>query len=116
MPYGRDAIMCQLFCASMLAVAEMLSLLTRRYPDRGNLAGWQFDCVLRLDRRGMIRNVSAEAQGATRKREPLDLRIVIDSIPALVVCALPDGSIEFVNQAWREYTGSSLEQLTGWGW
>jgi PAS domain-containing protein len=40
----------------------------------------------------------------------------IDTIPALVVCALPDGSVEFVNQAWREYTGSSLNNLTDWGW
>jgi PAS domain S-box-containing protein len=60
--------------------------------------------------------MSGEAQGATRRGEPLDLRTVIDTIPALVVCALPDGSIEFVNQAWREYTGSSLDELTGWGW
>jgi PAS domain S-box-containing protein len=64
----------------------------------------------------MICNMSAGAQGATRKGEPLDLRTVIDTIPALVVCALPDGSIEFVNQAWREYTGFSLEELTVWGW
>jgi PAS domain S-box-containing protein len=64
----------------------------------------------------MIRVMSAEAQGATRKGEPLDLRTVIDTIPALVVSALPDGSVEFVNQAWREYTGSPLEELTGWGW
>ena len=60
--------------------------------------------------------MSAEAQGATRKGEPLDLRTVIDTIPALVVSALPDGSVDFVNQAWREYTGSSLDELTGWGW
>jgi formate hydrogenlyase transcriptional activator len=64
----------------------------------------------------MIRIMSAEAQGATRKGEPLDLRTVIDTIPALVLCALPDGSIEFVNQAWRKYTGFSSEELTGWGW
>lgn len=60
--------------------------------------------------------MSAEAQGATRKGEPLDLRTVIDTIPALVVSALPDGSVDFANQAWREYTGSSLDELTGWGW
>ncbi len=47
---------------------------------------------------------------------PLDLRNVIDTIGALVVCALPDGSVEFVNQSWCEFTGSTLEELTGWGW
>ena len=30
--------------------------------------------------------------------EPLDLQTVIDTIPSLVVCALPDGTVEFVNQ------------------
>ena len=30
--------------------------------------------------------------------DPLDLQTVIDTIPSLVVCALPDGTVEFVNQ------------------
>jgi hypothetical protein len=30
--------------------------------------------------------------------KPLDLQTVIDTIPSLVVCALPDGTVEFVNQ------------------
>ncbi len=37
-------------------------------------------------------------------------------IPGLVMCALPDGSAEFANRAWQEFTGCSLEQLTGRGW
>ena len=37
-------------------------------------------------------------------------------MPALVVCALPDGSVEFANRAWREYTGCSLQQLSGRVW
>ena len=30
--------------------------------------------------------------------KPLDLQTVIDTIPILVVCALQDGTVEFVNQ------------------
>src|ERR1700732_635330 len=60
--------------------------------------------------------MTAETHSATQSSEPLDLRVLIEKIPALVVCALPDGSVEFVNRAWQEYTGSSLEKLTGWGW
>ncbi|HEV2730279.1 MAG TPA: PAS domain-containing protein, partial [Terriglobales bacterium] len=48
--------------------------------------------------------------------EPLDLRDVVEIIPALVVCVLPDGSVEFVNRAWQEYTGYSLQQLKESGW
>ena len=48
--------------------------------------------------------------------EPLDLRMLIETIPAMAVCALPDGSVEFANRAWQEYTGGSLPQLRGSGW
>src|SRR5262252_7601881 len=48
--------------------------------------------------------------------EPLDLRDVVEMIPALVVCVSPDGSVEFVNRAWQEYTGRSLQQLKESGW
>jgi PAS domain-containing protein len=56
----------------------------------------------------MICKMAAETHGAKRQGEPLDLRTVIDTIPALVVCALPDGSVEFVNQRSREYTGPGI--------
>jgi len=64
----------------------------------------------------MLCKMAAETLSANRPGKPLDLRTVIDTIPALIVCALPDGSVEFVNQGWQEYTGRSLEDLTGWGW
>jgi PAS domain S-box-containing protein len=48
--------------------------------------------------------------------DPLHLRDVVETIPALVVCALPDGSVEFVNRAWQEYTGSLPQRLSGSGW
>jgi PAS domain S-box-containing protein len=60
--------------------------------------------------------MTAETQSTTQTSEPLDLRMLIETIPAMVVCALPDGSVEFANRAWQEYTGSSLPQLRGWGW
>jgi PAS domain S-box-containing protein len=44
------------------------------------------------------------------------LRQVIDTIPALAWCNLPDGSNEFLNRAWHDYTGLSPEESQGWGW
>jgi PAS domain S-box-containing protein len=38
------------------------------------------------------------------------------TIPALVWSALPDGSHDFLNQRWLEYTGLSLGEGLGWGW
>src|SRR5467141_4007971 len=45
-----------------------------------------------------------------------NLRQVIDTIPTLAWCNLPDGPNEFLNKRWHEYTGLSHEQSNGWGW
>jgi len=60
--------------------------------------------------------MNSETHGAGRSTEPVDLRDLIETIPALVLCALADGSAEFANRAWHEYTGCSSPELTGWGW
>src|SRR5271169_6087281 len=44
------------------------------------------------------------------------LRRIIDTIPSLAWCNLPDGSNEFLNQRWHDYTGLSAEEAHGWGW
>src|SRR5258708_36279922 len=40
---------------------------------------------------------------------------VIDAIPAIAWSSQPDGSVEFVNRRWRDYTGLSPEESYGWG-
>ena len=44
------------------------------------------------------------------------LRLIIDTIPTIVWRKLPDGSADFLNRKFREYTGLSLEDGLGWGW
>jgi|HubBroStandDraft_6_1064221.scaffolds.fasta_scaffold12774_4 PAS domain S-box-containing protein len=44
------------------------------------------------------------------------LRLIIDTIPTIVWRKLPDGSADFLNRNFREYTGLSLEDGLGWGW
>ena len=39
------------------------------------------------------------------------LRKIVDTIPTLAWCNLPDGSNEFVNQRWCDYTGLSREEV-----
>ena len=41
---------------------------------------------------------------------------LIDTLPGLVWTALPDGSIDFLNRAWQQYTGVPVEQGCGHGW
>ena len=44
------------------------------------------------------------------------LRLIIDTIPTIVWRKLPDGSADFLNRNFQEYTGLSLEHGLGWGW
>src|SRR5215470_6248636 len=46
----------------------------------------------------------------------LKLRDFIDAVWAIAWSALPDGSLDFVNKRFRDYTGLPSEQLTGWEW
>ncbi len=45
-----------------------------------------------------------------------DIRLVVDTIPTLAWSAGPDGSAQFFNQRWLDYTGLSAEQALGSGW
>jgi formate hydrogenlyase transcriptional activator len=45
-----------------------------------------------------------------------DLRSFLDRIPTMAWSALPDGSLDFFNQAVRDYTGESDDRLRGSGW
>src|SRR6202047_3701489 len=45
-----------------------------------------------------------------------DIRLVVDTIPTLAWSARPDGSADFFNQRWLDYTGLSAKQALGSGW
>jgi diguanylate cyclase (GGDEF)-like protein/PAS domain S-box-containing protein len=46
----------------------------------------------------------------------LHLRTLVEAIPQMIWTATADGSRDYVNQRWCDYTGLSLEQATGHGW
>jgi formate hydrogenlyase transcriptional activator len=56
-----------------------------------------------------------QSEAALRKSES-ELRTTIETIPAFVVSALPDGSVDFLSQSLLDYTGFPREQWLGWGW
>lgn len=43
-------------------------------------------------------------------------RTLADNIPQLCWMANPDGSTFWYNKRWYEYTGTTPEQMEGWGW
>jgi PAS domain S-box-containing protein len=55
------------------------------------------------------------AEEAIRQSEK-QLREVIEGIPAIASTIRLDGSVEFINKRWREYTGMSVEESVGSGW
>src|SRR5258708_6120448 len=54
----------------------------------------------------------SEAQLADSAR----LQTIIDMVPSFLWTSLPDGSKEYLNKRWYDYTGLSLEEGQGWGW
>ena len=44
------------------------------------------------------------------------LRALFDFMPQLGWTAQPDGSIDFYNRGWYEYTGTTFEEMKGWAW
>src|SRR5271163_471622 len=60
--------------------------------------------------------MSLPGDGSSRSVKSMDIRLIVDRIPAFTWSAHADGSVEFVNQRWREYAGLSDEESQGWGW
>ncbi|HEV7282401.1 MAG TPA: PAS domain S-box protein [Pirellulaceae bacterium] len=58
---------------------------------------------------------SKKAERALRESEE-KFRHMADTIPQLAWMAGPDGHIFWYNRRWYEYTGTTPEQMEGWGW
>jgi PAS domain S-box-containing protein len=51
-----------------------------------------------------------------RKEAENRIRLVIDTAPAMLHSARPDGYVDFFNKRWLEYVGASLQEISGWQW
>jgi PAS domain S-box-containing protein len=60
--------------------------------------------------------MASGGHGSALPEKAEDIRLVVDTIPGLVWPTRPDGSAEFFNQRWLEYTGLSAEQALDSGW
>jgi PAS domain S-box-containing protein len=50
------------------------------------------------------------------RRQDEHLRSLAEAIPQIVWTATPDGSLDYYNQQWFDYTGMTLAETQGWGW
>lgn len=56
--------------------------------------------------------MASTGQSTEQARQPQD----VDAIPTLAWSARPDGSAEFLNRRWLDYTGLSAGEASDWGW
>jgi len=56
-----------------------------------------------------------QAEEALRTSER-SLNLIINTIPELAWSTNPDGSVDFLNQRWLDYTGLTANQALGWQW
>src|SRR5258706_14152347 len=75
------------------------------------------DSAENLELVGAITDITQQRRAeAVIRTQGAELRDVIDTIPAIVWSALPDGSNWYVNSRFAEYCGMRPEQIAGTGW
>lgn len=66
---------------------------------------------------GVVQDISTRKSAEDTLRESEEvLRALANSIPQLAWMAQADGAIVWFNKRWYEYTGTTPEQVVGWGW
>jgi PAS domain S-box-containing protein len=86
--------------------------------DLMEFVGTTMDVTEQVQTTAALENALQEIQQrneALRAREH-NLDLIINTIPALVWSARPDGSAEFFNQHYLDYVGLSAEEVKNWGW
>ena len=85
-------------------------ILARAHPVRneaGEIIRWM----------GTSTDIDAAKRAEAELRESEEqFRTMADSLPQLAWMADEKGSIYWYNRRWYEYTGTSLEEMEGWGW
>jgi PAS domain S-box-containing protein len=79
-----------------------------QYRDLSNDASRMF---------GIVEDITKRKQAEEELRESEErFHTMLNGIPQLAWMAEADGHIFWYNQRWYEYTGTSSEQVQGWGW
>lgn len=100
-------------------------VITNRYLRRDGATMWvQKSVSVVRDSRGkalriivFVEDINQRKETEERlRRSEEELRALADSIPQLAWMANPDGHIFWYNRGWYDYTGTSFEEMEGWGW
>jgi len=96
------------FCLSYFFIEPRFSFQTETMEDMVAVTAFALTAVTITILVGRVRR-SGEAV-ALRDR----LQVIIDTIPAMVWSISPNGSSDFFNKRFRDYTGLSLEDIRDW--
>jgi PAS domain S-box-containing protein len=102
-----------LFVVSLSAVQARATASLRRVRDG------QQETVQELRKlNDALREENAERLRAEEnvRRTEQELRLIVDNMPVMAARYRPDGTIDFRNKAWRDYTGLSQDNLEGQRW
>ena len=65
----------------------------------------------------VYRDISDEKRALAERAESEErFRVLADSMPHIVWITRADGSVEYYNQRWFDYSGQTLEETRDWGW
>ncbi len=71
---------------------------------------------MKLENQSNLTPPTTDNEAETASDHEEQFRTLADSIPQLAWMADADGSIFWYNRRWYEYTGTTFEQMQGWGW
>ena len=96
-------------------IGELLGILTTQWdvpysPNEHDL--WRIDLLVRqaADMIEQTRSIGKLSESEDR------FHTMANAIPQLAWIAQPDGYIHWYNERWYSYTGTTPEQMEGWGW
>ena len=107
------------------------AIATGRYEQKGERMRkdgsrfWAHVVILPMyDAAGKLRGFSKVLHDITEQKRAAEaladseqrFQTLANSIPQLVWMAEPGGDVFWYNQRWYEFTGTTFEQMQGWGW
>ena len=77
---------------------------------KGRTTGW-YMLLTDIDDRKRMEQAAYEASEHDLRKDERELATTIETIPALVLSFLPDGTVDFVSHRWLDYVGLSREEM-----
>ncbi len=104
---------------------EIEQVVASKQPIRGEVSftgtsgprQYDYTFVPVIGLNGEVEAVAGTTRDVTElKQSEEQFRVLAESIPQLAWTAKPDGHIFWYNRRWYDYTGSTFQQMEGWGW